>query len=130
MLPIQSDSRNLPFCYTHFWLWLNFFFHGSNIRSLLLRGNIVSHLCPIPYPQKSITDSETMAGVKPLTTAHEMSLAVSTENPWEECKGCSLYCMCIKFKWRVRNGYKTQWFSCLQRQRKFIARLDLTLTAV
>ncbi len=113
LIQFSSEFRNLNFFCTHIYdsdwsFFFVFFFMGATSEARCLEGTLVFTLTLSFILEKSITDPETMAGVKPETATHEVSLIVNTNIPWEGYRGCSLYCMCIKFKWRVRNGYKTQ----------------------
>ncbi len=115
LIQFSSEFRNLYFFCTHiydsdwsFFFFYFLFFMGATSEARCLEGTLVFTLTLSFILEKSITDPETMAGVKPETATHEVSLIVNTNIPWEGYRGCSLYCMCIKFKWRVRNGYKTQ----------------------
>ncbi|KAL1264710.1 hypothetical protein QQF64_005065 [Cirrhinus molitorella] len=60
---------------------------GATSEARCFKGTLVLTFTPSLILEKSITDPETMAGVKTETATHEMSLVVSTEIPWERFGG-------------------------------------------
>ncbi len=82
MLLIQFSSEFRNLCYFfHIFMTLTevIFFMGATSEARSFEGTWVFTLTLSFILEKSITDPETMSGVKPETATHEMSLIVSTQ---------------------------------------------------